>query len=126
LAAPRHRRPPFPETRDLLKGIGYLEHTQVVLEKAKAEARGLFCSWAVRELGYNMLEIAARLEMSQFMPLGLLLMRRPGLYRILSGATVSISVSKVESVVIIPVFDIFSCQILQLHLAEEAVDKSHL
>ena len=26
-------------------------------EKAKAEARGLFCYWSVRELGYSMLEI---------------------------------------------------------------------
>ena len=34
-------------------------------EKAKAEARGLFCYWAVRELGYSMLEIAGRLGMSQ-------------------------------------------------------------
>lgn len=33
-------------------------------EKAKAEARGLFCYWAVRELGYSMLEIAGRLGMS--------------------------------------------------------------
>ena len=34
-------------------------------EKAKAEARGLFCYWAARELGYSMLEIAGRLGMSQ-------------------------------------------------------------
>ena len=34
-------------------------------EKVKAEARGLFCYWAVRELGYSMLEIAGRLGMSQ-------------------------------------------------------------
>ena len=34
-------------------------------EKAKVEARGLFCYWAVRELGYSMLEIARRLGMSQ-------------------------------------------------------------
>ena len=34
-------------------------------KKAKAEARGLFCYWAVRELGYSMLEIARRLGMSQ-------------------------------------------------------------
>ena len=34
-------------------------------EKAKAEARGLFCYWSVRELGYSMLEIAGRLGMSQ-------------------------------------------------------------
>jgi len=34
-------------------------------EKAKAEAMGLFCYWAVRELGYSMLEIAGRLGMSQ-------------------------------------------------------------
>ncbi|MBW1737840.1 MAG: transposase [Deltaproteobacteria bacterium] len=34
-------------------------------EKAKAEARGLFCYWAVRDLGYSMLEIAGRLGMSQ-------------------------------------------------------------
>ncbi len=34
-------------------------------EKAKTEARGLFCYWAVRELGYSMLEIARRLGMSQ-------------------------------------------------------------
>jgi len=34
-------------------------------QKAKAEARGLFCYWAVRELGYSMLEISGRLAMSQ-------------------------------------------------------------
>ena len=34
-------------------------------EKVKAEARGLFCYWSVRELGYSMLEIARRLGMSQ-------------------------------------------------------------
>ncbi len=34
-------------------------------EKVKAEARGLFCYWAVRELGYSMLEIAGLLGMSQ-------------------------------------------------------------
>jgi hypothetical protein len=34
-------------------------------EKAKTEARALFCYWAVRELGYSMLEIAGRLKMSQ-------------------------------------------------------------
>ena len=34
-------------------------------EKIKAEARGLFCYWAVRELGYSMLELARRLGMSQ-------------------------------------------------------------
>jgi hypothetical protein len=34
-------------------------------EKAKTQARGLFCYWAVRELGYSMLEIAGRLGMSQ-------------------------------------------------------------
>jgi hypothetical protein len=34
-------------------------------EKTKAEARGLFCYWAVRELGYSMLEISRRLKMSQ-------------------------------------------------------------
>jgi putative transposase len=34
-------------------------------EKAKAEARGLFCYWAVRELGHSMLEISGRLAMSQ-------------------------------------------------------------
>ncbi len=34
-------------------------------EKVKAEARGLFCYWAVRELGYSMLELARRLRMSQ-------------------------------------------------------------
>ncbi|NQT23420.1 MAG: transposase [Candidatus Omnitrophica bacterium] len=34
-------------------------------EKAKTQARGLFCYWAVRELGYSMLEIAGRLAMSQ-------------------------------------------------------------
>jgi putative transposase len=34
-------------------------------EKAKAQARGLFCYWAVRELGYSMLEVARRLGMSQ-------------------------------------------------------------
>ena len=34
-------------------------------EKAKAEVRGLFCYWAVRELGYSNLEIAGRLGMSQ-------------------------------------------------------------
>jgi len=34
-------------------------------EKAKAEARGLFCYWAVRELGYSMLELAGHLGMSQ-------------------------------------------------------------
>ncbi len=34
-------------------------------ERTKAEARGLFCYWAVRELGYSMLEIAGRLGISQ-------------------------------------------------------------
>ena len=34
-------------------------------EKVKAEARSLFCYWAVRELGYSMLELARRLGMSQ-------------------------------------------------------------
>jgi putative transposase len=34
-------------------------------EKTKAEARGLFCYWAVRELGYSMLEISRHLNMSQ-------------------------------------------------------------
>ena len=34
-------------------------------EKVKAEARGLFCYWAVRELGYSMLALARRLGMSQ-------------------------------------------------------------
>jgi chromosomal replication initiation ATPase DnaA len=34
-------------------------------QKVKAEARGLFCFWAVRELGYSMLEISRRLNMSQ-------------------------------------------------------------
>ena len=34
-------------------------------EKVKAQARGLFCYWAIRELGYSMLEIAGRLGMSQ-------------------------------------------------------------
>lgn len=34
-------------------------------EKVKAQARGLFCYWAVRELGYSMLEMARRLGMSQ-------------------------------------------------------------
>jgi len=33
-------------------------------EKAKTEARGLFCSWAIRELD-SMLEIAGQLGMSQ-------------------------------------------------------------
>ena len=34
-------------------------------EKVKAEARGLFCYRAVRELGYSMLELVRRLRMSQ-------------------------------------------------------------
>ena len=34
-------------------------------ERKKAAARGLFCYWAVRELGYSMLEIAGRLGISQ-------------------------------------------------------------
>jgi len=34
-------------------------------QKVKTQARGLFCYWAVRELGYSMLEIAGRLAMSQ-------------------------------------------------------------
>ncbi|MBC8394346.1 MAG: transposase [Deltaproteobacteria bacterium] len=34
-------------------------------EKIRAEARGLFCYWAVRELGYSMMELARRLRMSQ-------------------------------------------------------------
>ena len=29
------------------------------------EARGFFCYWSVRDLGYSMLEIAGRLGMSQ-------------------------------------------------------------
>jgi putative transposase len=34
-------------------------------KKAQAEARALFCYWAVRELGYSMREISGRLAMSQ-------------------------------------------------------------
>ena len=34
-------------------------------EKAKAETRGLFFYWAVREFGHSMLEISGRLAMSQ-------------------------------------------------------------
>ena len=34
-------------------------------EKVKAEARGLFCYWAVRELGYGLTEIGKRLGMTQ-------------------------------------------------------------
>ncbi|MBC8178945.1 MAG: transposase [Deltaproteobacteria bacterium] len=34
-------------------------------EKAKTQARSLFCYWSVRELGYSMLEIARRLGISQ-------------------------------------------------------------
>ena len=30
-------------------------------EKAEPETRGLFCSWAAKELGYSILEIARRL-----------------------------------------------------------------
>ena len=34
-------------------------------EKVKAEARGLFCFWAVRELGYGLTDLAKKLGMSQ-------------------------------------------------------------
>ena len=34
-------------------------------EKIRAEARGLFCYWAVRELGYGQAELARRLGMTQ-------------------------------------------------------------
>lgn len=34
-------------------------------EKVKAEARGLFCYWAARELGYGLTDLARRLGMSQ-------------------------------------------------------------
>lgn len=34
-------------------------------EKATADARGLFCYWAVRELGYKLTELAKRLSMTQ-------------------------------------------------------------
>ena len=36
-----------------------------IREKVKAEARGLFCYWAVRELGYGLTEIGKRLGMTQ-------------------------------------------------------------
>jgi len=49
------------ETFDLSVGDIYSKSR----EKTKAEARGLFCYWAVRELGYSMLEISRRLNMSQ-------------------------------------------------------------
>ena len=35
------------------------------LEKARAEARGLLCYWAVRELGYKLIDLARRLGMTQ-------------------------------------------------------------
>jgi hypothetical protein len=34
-------------------------------EKIKAEARGLFCYWAVRELGYGLTDLSKRLGMTQ-------------------------------------------------------------
>ena len=34
-------------------------------EKTKAEARGLFCYWAVRELGYALTGLSRRLGMTQ-------------------------------------------------------------
>ncbi len=34
-------------------------------EKIRAEARGLFCYWAVRELGYGLTDLAKRLGMTQ-------------------------------------------------------------
>jgi putative transposase len=34
-------------------------------QKIRAEARGLFCYWAVRELGYGQAELARRLSMTQ-------------------------------------------------------------
>jgi chromosomal replication initiation ATPase DnaA len=34
-------------------------------ERIRAEARGLFCYWAVRELGYGQAELGGRLGMTQ-------------------------------------------------------------
>ncbi|MDB4444627.1 transposase, partial [bacterium] len=34
-------------------------------ERIRAEARGLFCYWAVRELGYGQAELGRRLGMTQ-------------------------------------------------------------
>ncbi len=34
-------------------------------QKIRAEARGLFCYWAARELGYGLSELGKRLSMSQ-------------------------------------------------------------
>ncbi len=34
-------------------------------EKVRTEARGLFCYWAVRELGYGLTDLAKRLGMTQ-------------------------------------------------------------
>jgi hypothetical protein len=34
-------------------------------EKTKAEARGIFCYWAVRELGYGLTDLSRRLGMTQ-------------------------------------------------------------
>ena len=34
-------------------------------EKARAEARGLLCYWAVRELGYRLTDLARKLGMTQ-------------------------------------------------------------
>ena len=34
-------------------------------EKLKASARGLFCYWAVRELGYGVTEVARQLQITQ-------------------------------------------------------------
>ena len=34
-------------------------------EKVKADARGLFCFWAVRELGFGLTELARRLGKTQ-------------------------------------------------------------
>jgi putative transposase len=34
-------------------------------EKVRADARGLYCYWAVRELGYGLTDLARRLGMTQ-------------------------------------------------------------
>jgi len=49
------------ETYKVERGDVYLKGRQ----KVRADARALFCFWAVRELGYSQSELARRLGMSQ-------------------------------------------------------------
>jgi hypothetical protein len=42
-----------------------IEMKKKIREKVKADARGLFCLWAVRELGYGLTELARMLGKTQ-------------------------------------------------------------